>query len=113
MSLTPAMPRKPNRPLSYGSIVIVNANTSAAPSASAVRKAPSERPHSGADSELEINELIRVPISEFNEQRDHEDTERRGDHGLRTLGQPRDDVLARRQQERAQDASENDQRARD
>src|SRR6476660_9934545 len=99
------MPRIPNRPLSYGSTASTSAKIAAAPSASAPRKAASQRPHAAASvsapggSELEVDELIGVLITQFDEQRNRDKAERSGNHRPRTRVEPGHDVLGRRQQE--------------
>src|SRR5438477_8114827 len=99
------MPSRPKRPLSYGSTSSTSAKIAAAPSASALRNVASQRPHTDASaaapsaSELEIDELIGVLITQFDKQRNRDKTERGRDHGPRPFVEPRDDVLRRRQRE--------------
>src|SRR5881394_3954671 len=113
------MPRRPNRPLSYGSTASTSAKIAAAPSASAPRKAASQRPHASASvsarsaSELEIDELIGVLITQFDEQRNRDKAERRRDHDPRPRVEPGHDVLGRRQQKCDQRREENRPRASD
>src|SRR3954469_20508995 len=96
------MPRKPNRPLLYGSTVIRSPNTSTAPSASVPRHAARQRPQAPASSELEIDEFIDVAVPEFDQQRQQNEAEPGGQDRSWPRGQPRHDVLTGREQERNQ-----------
>src|SRR3974390_3089401 len=100
-SLMPLMPIKPKRPLSYGSTRITSAKIMQAPSAAIQRKGASQRPQAWL-SELEVDKFIGLSVSKLDQDRDRHEPEHRGDALLGPLGQARDNLLARRQQECAE-----------